>query len=329
MAKVAPSDLTQVLSQLPKMTDPNLLVGFGTSDDAAVYRISDALALIQTVDIFPPVVDDPFDYGRIAAANALSDVYAMGGEPKLAMNVLCIPEDLEQEITLEILRGGQDRCREAGAVICGGHTIKDEEPKYGLCVSGFADPKKIFKNSEARPGDILILTKALGTGILNTAMKADLISPQSMKTVIESMATLNKAAAEIIKKYPVHAVTDVTGFGLAGHSFEMARGSGTTITLDSHSLPLLPEAYEMAQMGIIPSGAYGNRDWISCGALEFPGVDLALADIMYDPQTSGGLLIAISEAEGMKLLSELKDSIPVASIVGFVEERHDKPIIIK
>ena len=311
------------------MNDPNLMVGFDTSDDAAVYKVSEGLALIQTVDIFPPVVDDPFDYGRIAAANSLSDVYAMGGEPKLAMNILCIPEDLDQSITLEILRGGYDRAAEAGAVICGGHTIKDKEPKYGLCVSGFIDPNKVLKNSEVKPGDVLILTKALGTGILNTAMKADLISRESAKAVIESMASLNKTAADIMKKYPVHAATDVTGFGLVGHSYEMAAGSNVTITLESRSLPLLPEAYEMAQMGIIPQGAYGNRAWVDCGASEVPGVDLALTDIMYDPQTSGGLLIAVPEKDSAKLLRELKDSIPAAAIVGYAEDRHDKPIIIK
>ena len=311
------------------MSDPNLIVGFDTSDDAAVYRISDTQALIQTVDIFPPIVDDPFDYGRIAAANALSDVYAMGGQPKLAMNVLCIPEDLDQEITLDILRGGQDRCMEAGAVICGGHTIKDNEPKYGLCVSGFADPEKILKNSSAHPGDVLILTKALGTGILTTAMKADLLSASSARTLVESMASLNRTASEIMMKYNVHSATDITGFGLVGHSFEMASGSGVTITLESRSLPLLPQAYEMAQMGIIPSGAYGNREWISCGAAEETGVDLALTDVLYDPQTSGGLLIAIPEKDGQKLLRELRESIPVASVVGYAEERHGKPIFIK
>lgn len=306
-----------------------LMVGFDTSDDAAVYKVSDDLALIQTVDIFPPVVDDPFDYGRIAAANALSDVYAMGGEPKLAMNVLCIPEGLDKQVTLDILRGGYDRCSEAGAVICGGHTIKDEEPKYGLCVSGFIHPSRVLKNSGSRPGDILVLTKALGTGILNTAMKEDLISPEAARTAIESMAALNKTAAAIAAKYPVNAVTDVTGFGLIGHSFEMARGSGLTITLESASLPVLPEAYEMARMGIIPSGAYGNRNWIDCAAKETGHVDLALMDIMYDPQTSGGLLISLPEKEGRMLLKELKDSIPVASIVGYAEEYHDKPILIE
>lgn len=311
------------------MSDPNLIVGFDTSDDAAVYRISDTQALIQTVDIFPPIVDDPFDYGRIAAANALSDVYAMGGQPKLAMNVLCIPEDLDQEITLDILRGGQDRCMEAGAVICGGHTIKDNEPKYGLCVSGFADPEKILKNSSAHPGDVLILTKALGTGILTTAMKADLLSASSARTLVESMASLNRTASEIMMKYNVHSATDITGFGLVGHSFEMASGSGVTITLESRSLPLLPQAYEMAQMGIIPRGAYGNRNWIDCGAMEQGSVDLALTDIMYDPQTSGGLLIAVPEKEAQQLLSDLKGSIPIASVVGYAEEYHDKPIIIK
>ena len=311
------------------MSDPDLLVGFDTSDDAAVFKISDDLALIQTVDIFPPIVDDPFDYGRIAAANALSDVYAMGGKPRLAMNVLCIPEDLDQEITLDILRGGQDRCREAGAVICGGHTIKDNEPKYGLCVSGFVSPSKVMKNSSAKEGDILILTKALGTGILSTAMKADLPSPETTKAVVESMATLNKKAAELMVKYPVNACTDVTGFGLVGHSFEMASSSGLTITLDSSALPLLPEALDMARMGIIPAGAYGNRNWIDCGATVEGDVELALTDVMYDPQTSGGLLISVPEKEGLKLFRELKDSIPVSAIVGHVEHFHKKPIIIR
>ena len=311
------------------MSDPDLLVGFDTSDDAAVFKISDDLALIQTVDIFPPIVDDPFDYGRIAAANALSDVYAMGGKPRLAMNVLCIPEDLDQEITLDILRGGQDRCREAGAVICGGHTIKDNEPKYGLCVSGFVSPSKVMKNSSAKEGDILILTKALGTGILSTAMKADLPSPETTRAVVESMATLNKKAAELMVKYPVNACTDVTGFGLVGHSFEMASSSGLTITLDSSALPLLPEALDMARMGIIPAGAYGNRNWIDCGATVEGDVELALTDVMFDPQTSGGLLISVPEKEGLKLFQELKDSIPVSAIVGHVEHFHKKPIIIR
>ena len=311
------------------MSDPDLLVGFDTSDDAAVFKISDDLALIQTVDIFPPIVDDPFDYGRIAAANALSDVYAMGGKPRLAMNVLCIPEDLDQEITLDILRSGQDRCREAGAVICGGHTIKDNEPKYGLCVSGFVSPSKVMKNSSAKEGDILILTKALGTGILSTAMKADLPSPETTRAVVESMATLNKKASELMVKYPVNACTDVTGFGLVGHSFEMASSSGLTITLDSSALPLLPEALDMARMGIIPAGAYGNRNWIDCGATVEGDVELALTDVMYDPQTSGGLLISVPEKEGLKLFRELKDSIPVSAIVGHVEHFHKKPIIIR
>ena len=311
------------------MSDPDLLVGFDTSDDAAVFKISDDLALIQTVDIFPPIVDDPFDYGRIAAANALSDVYAMGGKPRLAMNVLCIPEDLDQEITLDILRGGQDRCREAGSVICGGHTIKDNEPKYGLCVSGFVSPSKVMKNSSAKEGDILILTKALGTGILSTAMKADLPSPETTRAVVESMATLNKKAAELMVKYPVNACTDVTGFGLVGHSFEMASSSGLTITLDSSALPLLPEALDMARMGIIPAGAYGNRNWIDCGATVEGDVELALTDVMFDPQTSGGLLISVPEKEGLKLFQELKDSIPVSAIVGHVEHFHKKPIIIR
>lgn len=298
------------------------------SDDAAVYRITDDTALIQTVDIFPPVVDDPYDYGRIAAANSLSDVYAMGGVPKLAMNVLCVPDSWSSDITAEVLRGGYDKCLEAGAIVCGGHTIRDDEPKYGLCVSGFVSPDRVMKNSDSKPGDILILTKPLGTGILNTAIKGGLLDDSVTNTLIESMATLNKRAAEIMSDYPVNAVTDVTGFGLAGHAYEMAEGSGNTIVLDTSSLPLLPMTYDMAQMGIVPAGAYRNRDWIGCGAAAVEGVDLALTDILFDPQTSGGLLISIPEKEGQMLLEALKKELPDSAIVGRVEEYHDKPIII-
>lgn len=324
-----PDALAQVLCQLPDFYDPNLLVGFETSDDAAVYQISDNSALIQTVDIFPPIVDDPFLYGQIAAANSLSDVYAMGGQPKLAMNIVCMPETLDKEVILEILQGGYSKCKEASAVICGGHTIKNPEPIYGLCVTGFIEKEHILRNSSARPGDVLILTKALGTGILNTALKGGLITDSSEKALYESMSTLNKQAAEIMVKYNVHSCTDITGFGLLGHAREMAVGSNLSIVIDSESVPLLPEAYDMAQMGIVPQGSYNNRNWLSCSVRFGENVPLALADIMFDPQTSGGLLIALPEKEAEKLLKELREYIPISSIIGYVKEIGDSPLIVK
>ena len=304
-------------------------MGFDTSDDAAVYRINDTTALIQTVDIFPPVVDDPFAYGQIAAANSLSDVYAMGGTPKLAMNVLCIPEDLDTQITGEILRGGYEKVREAGAVICGGHTIKDAEPKYGLCVSGFVHPQKIRKNSTAREGDILILTKALGTGVLNTASKADLLQPSTEKALAASMQQLNKYAADLMRDYPVSSCTDITGFGLLGHAYEMADGSHKTLIIESSKVPVLPEACAMAEMGIVPKGAYNNRSWIGCSVDIAENVPLAICDILFDPQTSGGLLIALPEKEGLQLTRKLQEILPVCDIIGHVEKRHGKPVQVR
>lgn len=306
---------------MPKFDDPDLLVGFETSDDAAVYRISDELAIIQTVDLFPPIVDDPYDFGRIAAANALSDVYAMGGYPKLAMNILCYPEDLPADTVQAILRGGYEKVMEAGAIIAGGHSIKDHEPKYGLSVTGFVHPEKILTNSGAKPGDLLILTKALGTGIINTAAKAGLVTSKTILAAIDSMAMLNKRAYEIMLGFPVHGCTDVTGFGLLGHAYEMAAGSGVTITLDAAAMPLLPEARDMARMGIIPAGAYANRQYLEHKLLAEPTLPLDLLDVLYDPQTSGGLLISLPEKDAMRLLTLLKNELPCAELVGEVETR--------
>ena len=317
------------MCQLPKFDDPNLLVGFDTSDDAAVYKIDDNTALIQTVDIFPPVVDDPYLYGQIAAANSLSDVYAMGGKPKLAMNILCMPEDMEKSVLLDVLQGGYSKCKEASAIICGGHTIKDNEPKYGLCVSGFVHPDYILKNSSAAEGDVLILTKALGTGILNTALKAELITAESEKALCDSMAMLNKTAAEIMTDFHVSGCTDVTGFGLMGHAHEMASGSNMTIVLESSHLPILPQALEMAEMGIVPKGAYNNRNWIGCSVASSRKVPLAITDIMFDPQTSGGLLISVPEKESQQLLMRLKDSIPAVEIVGYVKAFDGKSVRVE
>lgn len=317
------------MCHLPKFNDPDLLVGFETSDDAAVYRIDAHTALIQTVDIFPPVVDDPFHYGQIAAANSLSDVYAMGGKPKLAMNILCIPEDMDHEIVAEIMRGGYTKVKEAEAVICGGHTIKDSEPKYGLCVSGFIHPEQILRNANAQAGDVLILTKALGTGILNTAMKADLLCPQTQSVLTDTMTRLNKTAAQTASRYPVNSCTDITGFGLAGHAYEMASGSGKSLVIESSRLPFLPQALEMAEMGIVPKGAYNNRAWLGCSVTFHSQVSPAVTDILFDPQTSGGLLFSIPEKDGIRLARQLSDVLPTAAIIGYVEEFSGTPLIVK
>lgn len=306
-----------------------MLVGFESSDDAAVYRIDHNIAVIHTLDLFPPVVDEPYLYGQIAAANALSDVYAMGGTPKLALNILCYPEDLDKETLKGILQGGYDKVREANAVIAGGHTLKDNEPKYGLSVVGFVHPDHILTNSNSKAGDLLILTKPLGTGILNTAMKANLINAETENVIISSMAQLNKRAYEIMNNYKVNACTDITGFGVLGHSYEMAAGSGVTISLNANSLPLHPQARDMAKMGIIPAGAYANRNFLDNKVKVDPSVPLELLDIMYDPQTSGGLLISIAEKDAYKLLSELKGEIPCAEIIGEVLPLDNYSIIVK
>lgn len=303
---------------LPKFDDPNLLVGFDSSDDAAVYKIDDNTVLIQTVDLFPPMVDNPYEFGQVAAANALSDVYAMGGTPKLAMNILCYPEDMDSGIVRAIMEGGYDKAIEAGTLIAGGHSLKDHEPKYGLCVTGFAKPDEIITNSNAKPGDILLLTKPLGTGILNTATKAGLTSEETNRIVVDSMIRLNKYACEIMRAYPVNSCTDVTGFGLLGHAYEMGAGSGVSIRLDAAAMPLLPEARDMARMGIIPAGAYANRSFLEDKVIIESSVPLEIADILYDPQTSGGLLIAVPGDYCESLLADLKKEDPASAIVGQV-----------
>ena len=314
---------------MPKFNDPNLLVGFGTSDDAAVYRIDDQTAIILTVDLFPPIVDDPYDFGRIAAANSLSDVYAMGGYPKVALNVFCCPESLPKEAVRLILQGGYEKVIEADSVIAGGHTIKDHEPKYGLSVTGFVHPQKILANSGAKPGDLLLLTKPLGTGILNTAAKAGLLGKSSIQAAVDSMALLNKIAYEQMMSFPVNGCTDVTGFGLLGHAYEMAAGSGVTIVLDASAMPLLPEARDMARMGIIPAGAYDNRRYLDGMVRVDPALPLDLLDTLYDPQTSGGLLISLPEREALQLLSRLQDLLPCAALVGRVLPPGDHPLLVE
>lgn len=320
-AKVGAGVLSQLLDGIKVHSDPNLLVGFDKSDDASVYKISDDLALVQTVDFFPPIADDPYTFGAIAATNALSDVYAMGGEPKLALNIMAVPEGMPDEAVHEMLRGGYDKVYEAGALITGGHSILDPEPKYGLAVTGFVHPDRMLTNSGAKPGDVLLFTKPIGIGILTTAAKADMLTPELEKRMTDLMMTLNKAARDAMVKYRVHACTDVTGFGMLGHLSEMATGSDVEITLHVDEVDLISEAYEFAQMGLLPAGMYRNRSfaekYVDAGQTE-----LAKQDMLYDPQTSGGLLIAVDPADADALFAELKDSVPSAQRIGTVSEYH-------
>ena len=317
-AKVGAGVLAKLLDGIRVHSDPNLLVGFDKSDDASVYKVTDELALVQTVDFFPPIDDDPYTFGQIAATNALSDVYAMGGEPKLALNIMAVPDSLPKEAVHALLRGGYDKVYEAGAIITGGHSILDDEPKYGLAVTGFVHPDRLLTNSGAKPGDVLFLTKPLGVGILTTAAKAELLEPEELRRVTVLMTTLNKGARDVMVKYRVHACTDVTGFGLLGHGLEMAQGSDTELHLQTAGLDFLPRALDFAGMGILPAGMYRNRSF----AADFvePGqVPLAVQDAMYDPQTSGGLLIAVHPDDADAMYAELRTAVPSAQRVGTVE----------
>jgi len=295
--------LDKALKPLPLERHPNLLVGTETADDAGVYKISEEMALVQTVDFITPIVDDPFLFGQISAANSLSDIYAMGGKPLTAMNVIGFPRPiLDVSILTEILRGGLEKVHEAGAVLVGGHTVEDVELKYGLSVTGTVHPQKILTNRAARAGDVLVLTKPIGTGMISTANKAEIVEEEFLRKAIDSMARLNDQAAEVMALCHAHACTDITGFGLLGHSSEMSRGSGVSFHLHYSLIPLLPGAREYAAMGMVPAGAYCNQTHF--------GPKISFADavpelervILFDPQTSGGLLIALPSEEGEKLL---------------------------
>lgn len=316
------------MGKLPKFSDPMLLVGTETSDDAAVYKINDDLAMIQTVDFFTPVVDDPYLFGQIAAANALSDVYAMGGEPKVALNLAAFPDCLDIEILGEILKGGADKVIEAGAVLAGGHTISDNEPKYGLCVSGFVNPKLMWKNYGAEAGDVLILTKPLGTGILSTAIKGELAAENEIEAAVKNMTYLNRYARDIAAGFTIHSCTDITGFGIAGHAMEMAKGSAKTLVLDTGSLPVLKGVQAYTEMGLIPAGAYRNRAYLERD-IESQLSGIWLEDLVYDPQTSGGLLLAVSREDAHELLKKLNTLELPSAMIGKVTEKQEKFLILK
>ncbi len=302
-------------------------MGFDTDDDAAVYRISDSLAVIQTVDFFPPMVDDPYTFGQIAAVNALSDVYAMGGYPVTAVNLLCFPKCMDLEIIRAVLAGGHDKVREAGAVLCGGHTIDDESLKYGLSVNGHVHPEKILTNSGAKPGDLLILTKPLGTGILNLGAKAGELNPSEYKFSIEVMTTLSKYAGEVMQKNKPNACTDITGFGFLGHAYEMAVGSGCSFELFTDNVPIIPKALDLARQGFVPAGAYANNSYLK-EFIDWGRLPADLSDVLCDPQTAGGLLISVPENRSKELLSMLKETCICAEIVGQVVPLREKHIIL-
>lgn len=283
---------------------------------------------MQTVDFFPPIVDDPYTFGQIAAANSLSDIYAMGGDPTLSMNLICFPTCLPMDVMAKIMQGGASKVKEAGAIIAGGHTIEDSEPKYGLCVTGFLHPNQVMKNSDCKEGDLLVLTKPLGIGVLTTANKAQLLDEKTYDQMVEAMATLNKYAKDVMMEVGANACTDVTGFGLIGHASEMARGSGLTIELYSKEVPIIEAAIDFAKMGIIPSGAYSNMAFVRDDVRFAQDVPQYMQDLLVDPITSGGLLISLPEEKAHELVEKLKGVTICNQIVGRVTAKQDKAIIV-
>jgi selenide, water dikinase len=303
-------------------TDGNVLVGLDRADDAGVYQVSDELALIQTVDFFTPIVDDPYWFGQIAAANALSDVYAMGGIPKTAMNLVAFPvKDMDLSVLRAVIQGGIDKLAEAETVLIGGHSIEDKELKYGLSVTGFVHPSRVLTKQNLQPGDGLVLTKPLGTGIVNTAIKAGMASADLTESVTRLMAALNRQAAEIMARFEVSACTDVTGFGLLGHLAEMVCGTGRSARIFSTQLPVIDDALTFAEMGLIPAGAYRNREFRAAMIDIAENVERARQDILFDPQTSGGLLIGVKESQVEALVAELKTAgMADAALIGDISE---------
>lgn len=296
---MGPGALAQVLRSLKLPHSPNLLIGLDVKDDAAVYQIAPDLALVQTVDFFPPIVDDPYTFGAIAAANALSDVYAMGGRPILALAIAGFPEDLPPATISAILQGGADKVAEAGAVVAGGHTVIDAEPKYGLCVTGLVHPDRVTAKAHAQPGDVLLLTKPLGTGVITTAHKRGLAEASDLAAAIASMTRLNRRAAELAGEFVLHSATDITGYGLLGHADELARNSGVGLRIVAGRVPLMPGALGYAERGIVPGGLGRNRSYLAAAPAvrTSAGLAEALAQLLFDPQTSGGLLFAVPAAQ--------------------------------
>ncbi len=309
----------QVLHSLPKFDHPDLIVGTETSDDAGVFRLRPDLAIVNTVDFFTPIVDDPYVFGQIAATNALSDIYAMGAEPKTAMNIVCFPKGkMDIQILAEVLKGGAEKAREAGTVVIGGHSIIDDEIKYGMAVTGVIHPDKVVRNVGIQEGDALVLTKPLGTGIITTALKKGKVSKESIQAAVASMITLNNTASKIMRNYPVHACSDITGYGLLGHTLEMASGSSVTLILESGKLPILHRAPRLAEKGYLTGGCKRNREYLQDKITVDKSIREGVVEVAFDPQTSGGLLIALAQKYASKLVEELlKNGVNDATAIGY------------
>jgi selenide,water dikinase len=314
--------LDQVLARVPRWADENVLIGFDTADDAGVYKLTAELALVQTVDFFTPIVDDPYTFGAIAAANALSDVYAMGGRPVSALSILAYPAKGDLDDLQEILKGGAEKMREAGCSILGGHSVADEEIKFGYAVTGTIHPERVLANAGARAGDLLVFTKRLGTGVISTALKRGMAAPEHVEASIASMLALNRRACEQMLHFEVHGCTDVTGFGLIGHAREMALASGVTLEIETGRLRFLPGALDYARQGALPGGLKNNREFASCAVETTATLASELESLLYDPQTSGGLLIALPERDA----AALEGSLEGAYRMGRVVEKREKPI---
>ena len=325
-SKIGPGDLSNILKKLPQQRDENLLVGFDSSDDAAVYQLTEELAMIQTMDFFPTMVSDPHLFGQIAATNAMSDVFAMGGEVLTAMNIVCWPEQNSLDQLGEILAGGQEKVQEAGGIVVGGHSIHDSLPKYGLSVAGKVHPQKVYRNNACQEGDTLILTKPLGTGLITTAYSAGEMDEESFQEAADSMTYLNLYAANILKKYTVHSCTDVTGFGLLGHLIEMVADQWSAV-IETSSIPVLKGAYQAAEEFLMTAGGQRNRNAFA-SKVDFEMEDFALEEILFDPQTSGGLLVSVPSSEAAQLLSDLKEANVLAGIIGTVAKKESKQVIV-
>lgn len=326
-AKLGAGALSNVLSKLPKKEDSNLLVGFDSNDDGAVYKINDEQAIVTTLDFFPPMVEDPYTFGQVAATNAVSDIYAMGGKVLSALNIVCFPESMDMNILGKILQGGNDKVLEAGGCLAGGHSIVDEDIKYGLSVTGIVDPEKIYHNNGCREGDALVLTKKLGVGIIMTAHRIGEASKESFDAAVKSMTTLNKYAADIMKGFNIHACTDVTGFGLLVHLSEMLDGEYSAEIISS-AVPVFDGVREYVEEFYITAAGQKNRNFLG-DKVEFETDDYITEEILFDPQTSGGLLISLSEAEAEKMVRIMQENGMPAEIIGYVKEKRGKDIVVK
>lgn len=325
MAKLAPGDLAQVLSKLPKQSNENVIVGYDTADDAGVFRLSDDTALVQTLDFFTPVADDPFVYGQVAAVNSLNDVYAMGGRPLSALSIVCYPQKGDFDVLGEILAGGQSVMNAEGVVVIGGHSVDDQEMKFGYAVTGVIHPDRVVTNAGAKPGDALVLTKAIGTGAINTGVKKGVVSENTIAAAIKAMTTSASAASKIMVELGAHSCTDITGFGLLGHAFEMAKASNVTLDIESENVPLLPDLIELIEAGMLTRGDKNNRVYVGETIEISDSVSKAMQSALFDPQTAGGLLISLEPA----MANEFVERMPESVIIGNVGPKGSHLIVVR